>query len=199
MSLRAVLDKNSKRKLVPPLNFNPVEHGLYRSGEPTQPNLDFLSTLHLKTVVWLAVEDPSDVFLGWIDDNDIEFEHMGLLTEDANPWDQLTDATIHAALEIILDASRYPILVCCTMGRHRTGTVIGCLRRIQQWSFASLIDEYQRCTGPKGERPSVELTIESFVPNLSPPPNPPSWFVPTARLEVAQNEVSDIIEETITT
>lgn len=48
------------------------------------------------------------------------------------------------------------------MGRHRTGAVIGCLRKLQGWSFASLVDEYQRFTGIAGERSNVELLVENF-------------------------------------
>jgi tyrosine-protein phosphatase OCA1 len=160
--MQKIAKRRAHYRVVPPLNFAPVEEGLYRSGQPVPINFPFLEELKLKTVVWLAVEDPSDNFLAFTDDNDIEFHHLGLVTEGSNPWDQLTEDSILAALHVILDKRAYPILVCCGMGRHRTGTVIGCLRRLQGWNLASISDEYRRFAGAKGGRVLIELHIEAF-------------------------------------
>lgn len=45
--------------LIPPPNFGMVEDGLYRSGQPNELSYPFLERLHLKTIVWLAPEDPT--------------------------------------------------------------------------------------------------------------------------------------------
>lgn len=37
----------------------------------------------------------------------------------------------------------------CNLGRHRTGTVIGCLRKLQRWNLASIFEEYRRHAGAK--------------------------------------------------
>ena len=79
-----------------------------------------------------------------------------------NPWDSLNENTIKHALDLIVDKTNYPILICCGMGRHRTGTVIGCLRRLQHWNLNSVSEEYRRFTGSRGGRILVELLIESF-------------------------------------
>lgn len=79
-----------------------------------------------------------------------------------NPWDSLNEATIKKALDTIANKHTYPLLVCCGMGRHRTGTVIGCLRRLQGWNLASVSEEYRRFTGARGGRIAVELLVESF-------------------------------------
>lgn len=166
--------------MVPPLNFSPAEKGLYRSGQPAPINFPFLQRLGLKTIVWLAVEDPSDAFLAFADDNEIEFHHLGLVTEGGNPWDQLTESSIVAALNIILNSDTHPLLICCGMGRHRTGTVIGCLRRLQGWNLASISEEYRRFVGAKGGRVLIELHIEAFntatvKPDMS---KVPAWLLP---------------------
>ncbi|PRT53678.1 Putative tyrosine-protein phosphatase OCA1 [Wickerhamiella sorbophila] len=172
-------DIKSHNIFIPPLNFAPVQRQLYRCGEPTVLNFEFLQLLKIRTVVWLAAEDPKDAFLAFTDNNDISFEHLGILAEGANPWDDITDYTIKAALEILLDKSRYPVMVCCGMGRHRTGTVVGCLRKLQGWSFASLVDEYGRFAGPKGERVSVEMKIEQFDTSVVQVFDPPEWYIKT--------------------
>lgn len=45
--------------LIPPTNFGMVEDQLYRSGQPSELNFPFLEKLGLKSIVWLAPEDPN--------------------------------------------------------------------------------------------------------------------------------------------
>lgn len=156
-----------KLRIIPPLNFCPVEHQLYRSGQPTIINQSFLKGLNLKTIIWLATEEPQEEFLDFCQNNNINLEFVGMINDynyssNVNPWDTLNDVTITKSLEIIANKQNYPLLVCCGMGRHRTGTVIGCLRRLQNWNLASVSEEYRRFTGAKGGRIQVELLIESF-------------------------------------
>jgi len=39
--------------------------------------------------------------------------------------------------------------IMCNLGRHRTGTVIGCLRKLQRWNLTSIFEEYRRYAGSK--------------------------------------------------
>jgi tyrosine-protein phosphatase OCA1 len=159
-------------RIIPPLNFCPVERQLYRSGQPSIINQSFLQDLNLKTILWLASEEPQDDFLEFCSDWNINIEFVGIINEfnyqhsgqnvTVNPWDSLNEGTIKKALELIVNRNNYPLLVCCGMGRHRTGTVIGCLRRLQGWNLASVSEEYRRFTGARGGRILVELLIESF-------------------------------------
>ncbi|KAG5365826.1 putative tyrosine-protein phosphatase OCA1 [Yarrowia sp. B02] len=164
-------------KVVPPLNFGPVERNLYRSGQPEPISFPFLEKLRLRTILWLAVEDPSDNFLAFADDHEIVVHHLGLVTEGTNPWDQLTESSIVAALQIIMDRDSYPLLVCCGMGRHRTGTIVGCLRRLQGWNLASVSEEYRRYAGSRGGRALIELHIEAFDTSriIVYPESAPEW------------------------
>ncbi|RPB10530.1 protein-tyrosine phosphatase [Morchella conica CCBAS932] len=165
-------------KLVPPPNFCQVEEGLFRSGQPTSINLSFLSELKLKTIVWLAVEEPDETLLGWLDDNNLTLYHLGL-QEGGAPWDAITVESITDALEHIINPSNFPILVSCSMGRHRTGTVIGCLRRLQGWNLSSTLEEYRRFTGNRRNRLENELRIEYFDTALVKLPQRevrPSWL-----------------------
>lgn len=154
-----------KLRIVPPLNFCPVERQLYRSGQPSKINFEFLQQLRLKTIVWLASEDPIDELIEFVDTEHITLHFAGINPDggDNNPWDGLTENSIGQALDIIVDKTNYPLLVCCGMGRHRTGTVIGCLRRLQGWNLATVSEEYRRFTGSRGGRILVELLIEVSV------------------------------------
>jgi tyrosine-protein phosphatase SIW14 len=37
------------------------------------------------------------------------------------------------------------MLIHCDKGNHRTGCVVGCLRKLQRWSIASITNEYGLC------------------------------------------------------
>lgn len=158
-----------EERIVPPLNFCPVERYLYRSGQPSPVNFPFLLTLHLKTIVWLANEEPQDSLLEFCDAHGIHLQFAAInpeAGEDDNPWDGLTESSIVNVLQTVVTKDNYPLLVCCGMGRHRTGTIIGCLRRIMGWNLASVSEEYRRFTGSRGGRILVELLIEAFDTNL---------------------------------
>jgi len=64
------------------------------------------------------------------------------------------------ALSEILDSRNYPLLVHSNKGKHRCGVVIGCLRKLQNWSLASIFNEYDRYAQGKGE--SDLQFIETF-------------------------------------
>jgi tyrosine-protein phosphatase OCA1 len=67
----------------------------------------------------------------------------------ANQWDPMSEETVLESLELMLDPSNYPMMVICNQGRHRTGTVVGCLRKLQKWNLTSIFEEYRRYAGPK--------------------------------------------------
>jgi tyrosine-protein phosphatase OCA1 len=60
-----------------------------------------------------------------------------------------TEPLIIHALSLLLQPSTFPTLVCCNMGRHRTGTVVGCWRKLQRWALSSILEEYRRYAGMK--------------------------------------------------
>lgn len=166
---KILISQPPQRKIVPPLNFCPVERYLYRSGQPSPINFPFLLNLHLKTIIWLANDEPQDNLLEFMDRYNINLQLAAINPdggEDDNPWDGLTEHSIINALNTIVSKKHYPLLICCGMGRHRTGTIVGCLRRLMGWNLASVSEEYRRFTGSRGGRILVELLIEAFDTNL---------------------------------
>lgn len=83
-----------------------------------------------------------------IEQNMTRFNTLGLISEEL----------VLAALEIILNPANYPLAVMCNLGRHRTGTVIGCLRKLQGWNLTSILEEYRRYAASK-----VRLQNEQFI------------------------------------
>lgn len=158
-----------------------VEEELYRSGMPHELNFPFLEKLNIKTVIYLGSEDPSQKFLHFMDDQEIRFFHLGAASassaavavsaanpnpfttcaasNNANqPWDPISEETVLDALDLILNPSNLPIILMCHLGRHRTGTIVGCLRKLQHWNLTAIFEEYRRYAGPK-----VRLLNEQFI------------------------------------
>ena len=83
--------------------------------------------------------------------------HLGVL-DATNAWDPITEEVVLQALNLLVEPSTYPVLVMCNLGRHRTGTVIGCLRKLQRWNLSAILEEYRRYAGPK-----VRVMNEQFI------------------------------------
>ncbi|KAJ1671954.1 tyrosine-protein phosphatase required for protection against superoxide stress (By similarity) [Spiromyces aspiralis] len=137
-----------------------------------------MEKLGLKCVVWLAPEEPNQGFLDFIDDQEIDFHHLGVM-ETVNASDPITEDTILEAFELVLNKKNHPMAIMCNIGRHRTGTAVGCLRKLQGWNLASIFEEYQRYAAPK-VRIHNEQFIELFDTDLvTIPEDPPSWLYRT--------------------
>eukprot|EP00244_Chara_vulgaris_P005288 TRINITY_DN20_c0_g1_i1.p1 TRINITY_DN20_c0_g1~~TRINITY_DN20_c0_g1_i1.p1 ORF type:complete len:167 (+),score=17.65 TRINITY_DN20_c0_g1_i1:59-559(+) len=144
---------------LPPPNFGMVEDDLYRSGQPNELNFPFLERLRLKTVIYLSHEEPTNPFLNFLDDQDIEMVRPAGWDDQANnPASPISEEEVLSALQIILLPQNYPLHVMCNLGRHRTGTVIGCLRKLQRWNLTAIFEEYRRYAGSK-----VRLLNEQFI------------------------------------
>lgn len=144
---------------------------------PNELNFPFLERLNLRTVLYLASEDLSDRLLDFFDDQKIEVITLSPdeETDMAQPWKPMSEDMVLSALEVFLDRSTYPIYVFCSQGRHRTGTVVGCLRKLQRWSLSSIFEEYHRHADAKG-RLANEQFIELFDTDLI---NIPADLTPT--------------------
>ncbi|KAF2075497.1 hypothetical protein CYY_003189 [Polysphondylium violaceum] len=142
---------------IPPLNFGMVGDDLYRSGQPNELNFPFLEKLQLKKIIFLAPDEPSPQFQNFVEDQDIELIHLGMDTHQ-NPWNPISEEIVISALKIILNPDNYPLHIMCNLGRHRTGTVVGCLRKLQRWNLTSIFEEYRRFAGSK-----VRLLNEQFI------------------------------------
>lgn len=150
--------------LIPPPNFGYVEPELYRCAVPGEMNFSFLQTLHLKTVVYLSLDSPSQIFNEFLKEQGIEFKQL-CGGEATNVGQRVSEKLVLDALKILLNPDCYPLVVMCNLGRHRTGTVIGCLRRIQKWSISSIFEEFRRFTGNKSST-LHEQFIELFDTEL---------------------------------
>lgn len=134
--------------LMPPDNFNMVSNHVYRSSFPKKKHFPFLKKLGLKSVLTLILEEYPEQNMKFLKENEIKFMQFGI-AGNKEPFVQIPEDKISRALAEILDRRNHPILIHCNKGKHRTGCLVGCLRKLQHWSHTSIFDEYRRFSHPK--------------------------------------------------
>jgi tyrosine-protein phosphatase SIW14 len=146
--------------LSPPENFALIAKGVYRSSFPKKKNFPFLKSLGLKSVLTLVLEDYPEVNSDFLVEENIKFFQFGV-PGNKEPFVDIPEDKIVAALQVIMDRRNLPILIHCNKGKHRTGCLIGALRKIMNWSHASIVDEYRLYSAPKS-RTMDQQFIELF-------------------------------------
>ncbi|KAL4152260.1 hypothetical protein PRNP1_009194 [Phytophthora ramorum] len=175
---------NTLPSLNPPLFFEIVEDQVYRSNKCDASSFPFLATLLLNTVVYLSYDDLSRDLAAFFAEKEINVIHLGMKYRSASSqWKGISEGMAKETIECILDQRRHPILVMCKTGVHFAGTMIGCLRRLQNWSLTSTIDKYRNIAGSVKTRFENEQFIELFdVDLVTLPQQLPSWFTVHQRL-----------------
>ncbi|PHH62071.1 hypothetical protein CDD82_2049 [Ophiocordyceps australis] len=148
-----------------PVNFGVVIPGVYRSSYPKSEDYSFLQRLHLKTVITLVKKDERDLaFESFAQANGVRqvvFDMKGTKKQTI-PLD-----TMASILRIVLDNGNYPLLLHCNHGRHRTGCVVGIIRKLSGWSLDSVLDEYKSYASPKARDCDLDY-IRGFQSALLP-------------------------------
>jgi tyrosine-protein phosphatase SIW14 len=136
------------KEFLAPENFAMVEAGVYRSAFPRMRNAPFLKRLKLKSVVPLVPEDYPVSLAEFYENNGIKLITHGL---DGNKWPfkEIDKMIFRNALADILCQANRPLLIHCNKGKHRTGALVGCLRKYRGWSLTSIFNEYLLYAAPK--------------------------------------------------
>ncbi|SOV02846.1 related to SIW14 - protein involved in actin filament organization [Ustilago sp. UG-2017a] len=183
--------------LLPPDNFAMVNSHVYRSSFPKKKHFPFLRTLGLRSVLTLILEEYPETNSQFLDQNGITFFQFGI-PGNKEPFVSIPTDKITAALTTILDRRNHPILIHCNKGKHRTGCLIGCLRKLQQWSLTTIFDEYRRFSWPKSrsmDQEFIELYDERAVWRDIDLPCLPKWSVlPLASLNLHNSKGRKVID-----
>ncbi|KAM1016026.1 hypothetical protein ACFX13_046509 [Malus domestica] len=145
---------------IPPLNFSLVDNGIFRSGFPESANFSFLQTLGLRSIICLCPEPYPEANMEFLKSNGIKLFQFGI-DGYKEPFVNIPDDTIREALKVVLDVRNHPVLIHCKRGKHRTGCLVGCLRKLQRWCLTSVFDEYQRFAAAKA-RVADQRFMEMF-------------------------------------
>ena len=158
--LSLISRSNPEEIIVPPVNFSMVAPGVYRGSYPNFSNFSFLKNLGLKTILFLGEEDYPPINEKFLKENGIVLIKVQMEGNKA-PFKKIPREQMIEALQHLTDERNHPIYVHCNKGTYRTGTVIGCLRKLQNWSLTSIFDEYRTFAGAKS-RQIDEQYIELF-------------------------------------
>lgn len=168
------LEDMEQEDLLPPENFAMVDTGVYRSSFPMKKHFPFLKRLRLKTILTLVMEayPPANVEF-----NEIEGIRLIQVGVDGNkePFKYIPHEDAALAVRHIRDPANHPLLIHCNKGKHRTGCVVGCFRKTQQWGLSSIFDEYIRFAAPKArmvDQRYIELFryVDTIPPSVPPAP-----------------------------
>lgn len=151
----------SEEMKIAPENFSMVEIGVYRSAFPRSKNMSFLESLRLKAVVSLVLEDYPDQLVDFYSRSGIELITLGI-EGNKGAFKGIDKYEFYNVMRIVMDQSKRPLLIHCNKGKHRTGCVIGCLRRLRDWAVSSIVDEYIVYAYPK-PRVEDQKFIEAFT------------------------------------
>ncbi|KAI3918119.1 hypothetical protein MKX01_041439 [Papaver californicum] len=120
---------------ITPYNFSIVESGIYRCSFPDSSNFSFMETLNLRSIMCLCPDPyPEEINLRFLQSKNPSAVSKDMITE---------------ALQVLLDVRNHPILIHCKHGKHRTGCVVGCYRKVKNWCLPCVLKEYQHFCGCK--------------------------------------------------
>ena len=156
-SAQVLPQSNTPEMYIPPLNFSMVIPGVYRSGYPSKKNFPFLKKIGLKSILYLCPERYADNNMEFCRTHNIKVLQFGI-EGNKEPFVHIPEEAIRRAVEQLCDPRNHPILIHCNKGKHRTGVLVGCLRKVQQWSLTSIFDEYRRFAGSK-----VRMLDQQFI------------------------------------
>ncbi|KAJ4248669.1 tyrosine-protein phosphatase siw14 [Fusarium torreyae] len=151
-----------------PHNFGVVVPGVYRSSFPRAHDFEYIKGLGLKTIVTLVKKEELDqdleTFVQREGIRQVVFNMKGTKKE-AIPLN-----TMKAILSIVLDKSNYPLLIHCNHGKHRTGCVVGVVRKVAGWDAESVVAEYKSYAEPKARECDVTY-LDGFQVSILVLPN----------------------------
>lgn len=146
-TMKQIIDK----EVIPPENFSHVVGEIYRSSFPRSENFSFLhERLKLTSILVLIPEEYPQENLNFLNLTGIKLFQVGM-SGNKEPFVNIPSDLLTKALEIVLNPANQPILIHCNRGKHRTGCLIGCIRKLQNWSLTMIFDEYRRFAFPKAQ------------------------------------------------
>lgn len=116
----------------------------------------------------LVDSEPTPGFVQWLDESKIIYGKVTITPNKEAKEGKEASATsvdsICEALLFVMDGSNYPLWIHCNQGRHRTGCVVACLRKIQGMPIEEILKEYIAYADPKPRPGDIEL-IKAFDPH----------------------------------
>ncbi|KAF2085867.1 protein-tyrosine phosphatase, partial [Saccharata proteae CBS 121410] len=136
------------QSMLPPSNFGAVIPGqIYRSSYPLEENFGFLKKLKLKSILTLVKETCPEPYVSFMTENGIQHFQVHIPANKGTVC--MTTEQMTRALAVVLDRQNHPLLIHCNKGKHRTGCVTGCLRKVLGDNLKTVYEEYHTYADPK--------------------------------------------------
>lgn len=175
-----------------PLNFGVVLPGVYRSSYPKPDDYGYLGGLRLKTLVYAPLSNSVRTILTRHRtlvkrdeiDHDLEVFISGngirhiLIDMKGTKKEAIAPHVMKAILTVVLDRRNYPLLLHCNHGKHRTGCVVGVIRKVSGWNTQMVLDEYRTFAAPKIRDCDVDYIRAFEATTLQGDENGPARFSP---------------------
>jgi tyrosine-protein phosphatase SIW14 len=111
----------------------------------------------------LVQKDQPEGFQSFIDGSGIRHEVFNMIgTKKAD----IPVAMMQSILRLVVDKRNYPLLIHCNHGKHRTGCVVGVLRKFNGWDTPSILAEYTKYAEPKIRETDVKYLTDFKLSNL---------------------------------
>ncbi|KAJ9546078.1 hypothetical protein OSB04_025785 [Centaurea solstitialis] len=151
-----IVEIGDGESLIPPINFAKVEDRVYRSGFPQPSNFAFLETLQLRSVIYLCTEPYPRENLEFLKSHNIRLFQFGI--------DGTKEPSVDVLRSIITEALKVLIVLTSEFvfrWQHRTGCLVGTLRKVQNWCISSVLDEYKIYAGVKSRDTDLKF-LETY-------------------------------------
>ncbi|KAE9619085.1 hypothetical protein Lal_00047132 [Lupinus albus] len=158
--MKTILEEENDVVLAPPTNFSMVEESIYRSSFPRPCNFPFLQTLNLRSIIYLCPEPYPQQNLDFLQSQNIQLFQFGIEGKTDLTVSTVND-TIMESVKVLIDVRNHPVLIHCNRGKHRTGCLVGCLRKFQNWCLTYIFEEYKQFAGAKSRNTDLKF-IEKF-------------------------------------
>jgi protein tyrosine/serine phosphatase len=131
-----------------PVNFAQVGPGIYRASYPQAAHFFALQPLKLKTIITFVPEDILPDYQSFMRTEGITHHQIHVLP-NKDPDVYTNDNVVNKIIKLILDPTNHPILIHCNKGKHRTGCMTACFRKVTGWSLEACLAEYEDYSRPK--------------------------------------------------
>ena len=152
--------------LIPNFGAIDLDKGIYRSSFPHSCNLEHLKSLKLKTIVTLVSTTFESDVQDWLASSDIQHFRIKIpahkSSDDAIPMEYIVQV-----MKLMTDETKRPILIHCNKGKHRTGCMTACFRKLHGLDDVNVITEYHDYARPKARGYDVAFISRLQIKEVS--------------------------------
>jgi tyrosine-protein phosphatase SIW14 len=150
-----------------PVNFAQVGPGIYRGSYPQSAHFSALQPLKLKTIITFVPGDIHPDYQSFMHSQRITHHQIHVLA-NKDPDVFTSGEAVNKIIKLLLDPNNHPILIHCNKGKHRTGCIAACFRKVTGWSLESCLAEYDKYSKPKSRALDKEFIAQFDASVLKP-------------------------------